>query len=62
MSTLDLINAIAKGDAVASEEAFNSAMAERIAGKLDDMRQSVAQSMFNPQEQVSEPVGEPQGE
>lgn len=48
MSTLDLINAIAKGDAIASEEAFNSAMAERIASKLDDMRVGVAQSMFNP--------------
>lgn len=48
MSTLDLINAIAKGDAIASEEAFNSAMAERIASKLDDMRIGVAQSMFNP--------------
>ena len=45
-NTLNLINAIQAGDATAVETAFQSAMAERIAPKLDDMRQSVASSMF----------------
>jgi hypothetical protein len=48
-TTLELINAIATGDAVATENAFNAAMAEKISGKLDDMRINVAKTMFNPQ-------------
>ena len=45
-SVKDLISAIATGDAVGTENAFNSAMAEKISAKLDDMRISVAQNMF----------------
>ena len=65
MSTLDLINAIANGDAVATEQAFNSAMAEKVSAQLETMRSDIAKSMFNTQEQVAEPaaaVEEPQGE
>ncbi len=53
-TTLELINAIAEGDANATQAAFNAAMAEKISAKLDDMRVSVAQAMFNPvvEEQV----------
>ncbi len=47
-TTLELINAIAEGDANATQAAFNAAMAEKISTKLDDMRVSVAQAMFNP--------------
>ena len=45
-TTLELINAIATGDAVATESAFNAAMAEKIAGKIDSMRLDVAKNMF----------------
>ena len=42
----DLISAIAAGDSVAIDAAWNSEMATRISSKLDDMRQSVAKGMF----------------
>lgn len=41
-NTLNLINAIAKGDAIETENAFQTAMAEKISVKLDDMRAQVA--------------------
>lgn len=53
-TTLELIDAISMGDAVATENAFNAAMAEKIAGRLDDMRLDVAKSMFNPVESSQE--------
>jgi hypothetical protein len=46
-TTLELINAIASGDAVATEDAFNASMAEKISARLDDLRVRVAQNMFN---------------
>lgn len=46
-TTLELINAIAKGDASAIDSAFNASMAEKISVKLDDMRVNVAHAMFN---------------
>lgn len=55
-TTLELIDAISTGDAVATENAFNAAMAEKIAGRLDDMRLNVAKSMFNPVEAAAEPA------
>jgi hypothetical protein len=45
-SVKNLINAISAGSAIETEEAFNSAMAEKISVKLDAMRQDVAASMF----------------
>jgi hypothetical protein len=48
-TTLELINAISDGNAVEIENAFNSAMAEKVASKLDDMRVNVAHAMFNAQ-------------
>ena len=48
-TTLELINAISTGDASATENAFNAAMAEKISDKLDDRRSNDANSMFNPQ-------------
>ena len=46
-ATKSLIDAIASKDATAIEGAFNVAMAEKISGKLETMRQEVAQNMFN---------------
>lgn len=68
--SLNLINATASGNAVDTEAAFNAAMAEKVSAKLDDMRISVAQSMFKektveetPAEiSAEEPVEEPQAE
>lgn len=48
----ELIGAIASGDSIAIEQAFNNEMAERISNRLDDMRVQVAQNMFK--EQVEE--------
>jgi hypothetical protein len=45
-TTLNLINAIAEGDALETEKAFQAAMAEKISAKLEDMRAQVAQNMF----------------
>ncbi len=56
-TTLELINAIANGNAVATEDAFNAAMAEKISARLDDLRVRVAQNMFNavaPEDQPAE--------
>lgn len=52
--TLELINAIASGDAVATETAFQAAIHEKIAAKIDEMRAGVAKSMFGSSEQVVE--------
>ena len=50
MSTRDLIDAIESGDAVGIETAFNSAMVDKVAEKLDTMRTDMAQNMFRTQE------------
>jgi hypothetical protein len=53
-SVKNLINAISSGSALETEEAFNSAMAEKISVKMDTMRQEVAASMFKAAEAVEE--------
>jgi len=45
-ATKSLIDAIANKDATAIEGAFNVAMAEKISGQLETMRQEVAHNMF----------------
>ena len=45
-TTRNLIDAIASKDATAIEGAFNVAMAEKISGQLETMRQEVAYNMF----------------
>jgi phage head maturation protease len=45
-TTMNLINAIKTGDVVGMEDAFNSAMAERVSAQMDTMRINVAQTMF----------------
>ena len=54
----NLVQAIRAGDALETEQAFANAMAEKLSTRLDDMRQSVAQSMFA-QPAEAEPVTEP---
>lgn len=50
MSTLDLVAAIINKDATAIETEFNTAMAEKISNRLEDMRSDIAQTMFKQQE------------
>jgi hypothetical protein len=52
MSVKDLINAIATGNAIETQEAFQAVMAEKISARLDNMRVEVAQNMFK--EEVEE--------
>lgn len=58
MSVKDLIVAIAKGDAMETEAAFNAAMADKIAARLDDKRIEVASNMFAAQEVQEEVLDE----
>ena len=51
-TTLNLIKAIAAGDAMETEAAFNASMAEKISVKLDDMRMNIAKNMFATEEEV----------
>jgi hypothetical protein len=53
-SVQNLIQAIADGNALDTEQAFGAAMAEKLSGKLNDMRATVAQSMFVTPEPVTE--------
>jgi hypothetical protein len=55
-NTLNLVSAIINKDATSIETAFNSAMAEKISTRLDDMRTDVAQGMFNQSEPVTEEI------
>ena len=54
----DLINAIASGDSIAIETAFNTEMATRISDRLEDMRVEVAQNMFRTESTQPEEVSE----
>lgn len=45
-TTSALIGAMVNGNAIETEQSFNAAMAEKISGKLDNMRQEIAQNMF----------------
>ena len=57
-SVKNLIDAIASGDATQTESAFQAVMAEKISAKLEDMRVSVAQSMFTPVQEEVEQIDE----
>ena len=52
----NLVQAIRAGDALETENAFTLAMQEKLSAKLDDMRISVAQGMFNQPEPVTEEI------
>jgi hypothetical protein len=49
-----LVNAIATGDALETENAFSAAMAQKVSAKLEDMRMSMAQNMFKSPEVETE--------
>jgi hypothetical protein len=57
-NTRNLIDAIADGNALETESSFNAAIAEKIAGRLDTMRQEVAQNMFKTTEPELEIEGD----
>jgi|NOAtaT_7_FD_contig_31_7051924_length_1175_multi_3_in_0_out_0_3 hypothetical protein len=50
-SVENLIQAIVQGNALETEKAFATAMAEKLAPMLDTRRQEVAQSMFAVQQE-----------
>ena len=54
----NLVDAIAAGDALETQNAFAAAMAEKLSTRLDTMRAEVAQSMFTGQETQEEVVEE----
>jgi hypothetical protein len=54
----ELVTAMLQKDAMATETAFQSAMAEKISAKLDDMRVQVAQNMFNAKEVEESPTAD----
>lgn len=53
-TVINLVDAIKSGDAIATENAFAAAMAEKLSVRIDDMRQSVAATMFTQPEAVVE--------
>ena len=55
-SVINLVDAIRTGDAVATENAFADAMAEKLSSKIEDLRMNIARSMFvqPEEEQISE--------
>jgi hypothetical protein len=57
-SVIKLVDAIKTGDAIATEQAFADAMAEKLTAKIDDMRQAVASNMFAQPEPVAEQAAE----
>lgn len=57
-SVKNLVSAIAVGNAMETEQAFSATMAEKISARLDDMRVTIAQSMFKQEQQDAEPVPE----
>jgi hypothetical protein len=52
----NLVQAIKDGNALETENAFSAALAEKLSGKMEVMRQEVAQSMFTQPEEVTEEV------
>ena len=55
MSARDLVNAIIAGEALEIENAFNSAMSEKLSVAMDAMREHIACNMFNEEvEQLDE--------
>ena len=48
----ELVDAMVKGDALGTENAFSAAMAEKLSSKLDDKRTDVAKNMFASKEEL----------
>jgi hypothetical protein len=54
-SVIRLVDAIKAGDAMATEQSFADAMAEKLSARIDALRQSTAASMFA---RIEEPSAE----
>ena len=55
-SVIKLVDAIKSGDAIATEQAFADAMADKLGAAIDAKRQELAASMFASQEVVAEEI------
>jgi hypothetical protein len=53
-SVIKLVDAIKAGDAMATEQSFADAMAEKLGAKIEDLRQATAASMFTTATQALE--------
>lgn len=56
MSARDLIDAIAAGDTVGIQTAFEAEMMSRVAARMEERRQQVAKNMFGEAVEVDEAV------
>jgi hypothetical protein len=52
----NLINAIKSGDALATEQSFSDAMAEKLSTKIEQLRGDIAKNMFVQPEPVAEEI------
>ena len=59
-TVINLVNAIKAGDALATEQAFADAMAEKLTSKIETLRQTVAANMFPQPEAVVEEGFDPE--
>jgi hypothetical protein len=57
-NVINLVDAIKAGDALATENAFAAAMADKLSSKIEDLRQNIAQNMFAQPEEVAEEFSE----
>lgn len=57
-TVIRLVDAIKSGDVLETEKAFAAAMAERLSGKIEDMRQDVAANLFKSPEVATEEFNE----
>jgi hypothetical protein len=58
-SVIKLVDAIKQGDAMATEQSFADAMAEKLGAKIEDLRRATAASMFATITAEQNPVVEP---
>jgi hypothetical protein len=58
-SVIKLVDAIKAGDAMATEQSFADAMAEKLGAKIEDLRQTVAANMFATVTAEETPAAEP---
>jgi hypothetical protein len=58
-SVIKLVDAIKAGDAMATEQSFADAMAEKLGAKIEDLRQATAASMFATVTAEETPAAEP---
>ena len=57
-TTRDLIDALVAGDSTAIETTFDDVMTQKVSVALDDAKEYIAQTMFNPPEEVEDIASE----